>query len=138
MDKCKSESLLADNNIKVTKQRLSVLDLIISIEGSFCADDLYTELKGKMDLVTIYRNLMLLCNEGILRQVMNKNDRQYFEIACVHNPAHPHFFCSICRKIYCLKSGKNFNIPKKINPGDDFVVHETILQYTGICPACRK
>jgi len=138
MDKCEAPTLLAAKNIKLTRQRLSVLEFIISMDGSFCADDLYTGLKDDMDLVTIYRNLILLCREGILREVMNKNDRQYFELACIHNPEHPHFFCNICKKIYCLKSKKSFTVPRRINPDDDFIVQETILQYNGICPSCRK
>ena len=138
MDKCKAEALLTGKKIKLTRQRLSVLELIISLGGSFCADDLFSELKNDMDLVTIYRNLILLCREGILREVMNRNDRQYFEIACIHNPEHPHFFCRNCKKIYCLKSHNNFIVPKKINPGDDFIIHETVLQYNGICPSCRQ
>lgn len=137
MDECKARSLLGGKNIKVTKQRLAVLDLIISIDGSFCADDLFTELKNEMDIVTIYRNLILLCREGILREVMNKNDRQYFEISCIHNPSHPHFYCISCNKIYCMKSKKNSFMRKKINPGDKFIIHETVLQYNGICPLCR-
>lgn len=137
MDKCDAVELLEGQNIKITRQRLAVLDFIISMDSSFCADDLHVALKNDMDLVTIYRNLILLCRKGILREVMNKNDRQYFEMACAHNPEHPHFFCISCNKIYCLKSEKNFTILKRINPGNDFIIHETVLQYRGICPSCR-
>lgn len=137
MDKCKAVSLLSEKKIKVTKQRLTVLELIILKDSLFCANDLFNELKNDMDLVTIYRNLILLSREGILREVMNKNDRRYFEISCIHNPEHPHFFCNSCNKIYCLKSKKNY-MPKKINTDDNFIIYETILQYNGICPSCRR
>ena len=138
MDKCDAVELLEGQNIKITRQRLSVLDFIISMDSPFCADDLHVALKNDMDLVTIYRNLILLCRKGILREVMNKNDRQYFEMACVHNPEHPHFFCTTCNKIYCLKAEKNFTVLKRINPGNDFIIHKTVLQYSGICPSCRR
>ncbi len=137
MDICKSELLLNEKKIKVTKQRVTILDLIISKESTFCANDLYDELKEELDLVTVYRNLQILSEAGVLREVMNKSDRQYFELACVHNPAHPHFYCSLCRKIFCIKSKKNYTVPKKINPDGDFIIHETVLQYSGICPSCR-
>jgi len=137
MDKCKSEALLNEKKLKVTKQRVTILDLIISSESNFCANDLYSELKAELDLVTIYRNLQILSEAGILREVMNRNDRQYFELACVHNPAHPHFYCSLCKKIFCMKSKNKYTVPKKINPDGDFIVHETVLQYSGICPSCR-
>jgi Fe2+ or Zn2+ uptake regulation protein len=137
MKHCESEILLQDKKIKVTKQRVTVLDLIISKDSSFCANDLFDELKGQLDLVTIYRNLQLLCDEKILREVMNKEDRQYFELACVHNPVHPHFYCSSCKKIFCIKSKINYTVPKKINPDENFIIHETVLQYSGICPDCQ-
>jgi Fur family transcriptional regulator, ferric uptake regulator len=138
MDKCSAETLLAEKKIKATKQRITVLEQILSMDSSFCAGDLSDVLKNEMDTVTIYRNLLLLCREGILREVMNKNDRQYFEISCIHNPNHPHFFCNSCNKIYCLKKVKDFDIPGKITPGKDFIIHETVLHYNGICPLCRS
>lgn len=136
MDKCRSESLLGEKGIKITKQRITVLDLIISKDSSFCANDLFADLKGKMDIVTIYRNLQLLCGENIIREVMNRGDSQYFELSCIHNPVHPHFYCSSCRKIFCIKSnsGSHLKRPKLDN---NFIIHETILQYSGICPSCR-
>jgi len=137
MDKCKPESLLTAKNIKSTKQRIAILDLIISIETSFCANDLYDKVKREMDLVTIYRNLQILFEAGILREVMNKSDRQYFEIACEHNPVHPHFYCSKCKKIFCMKSGNNSNALNKVKLDKDFLINETVLNYSGICPKCR-
>jgi len=137
MDKCKPESLLIEKNLKSTKQRIAILDLIISMETSFCANDLYDKIKNELDLVTIYRNLQILFEAGILREVMNKSDRQYFELACEHNPVHPHFYCSECRKIFCMKSENNYKTLKKINLNKDFLINETVLNYSGICPDCR-
>ena len=137
MDKCRPESLLNDRKIKVTKQRLTILDFIISRDSSFCANDLYDELKAELDLVTIYRNLQTLFEAGILREVMNRSDRQYFELACVHNPVHPHFYCSSCMKIFCMKSKKKYTAPKSGNFDEGFLIQETVLNYNGICPDCR-
>ena len=138
MDKCTSHFLLAEKKIKITKQRIAVLDLIISKDSTFSANDLIEDLCDMIDLVTIYRNLQLFKEENILREVMNKDDRQYFELACVHNPVHPHFYCSLCKKIFCMKLKNNFTVPKKINPDGDFIVHEAVIQYSGICPSCRR
>jgi Fur family ferric uptake transcriptional regulator len=137
VDKCRPESLLNDKKLKVTKQRLTILDFIISRDSSFCANDLYDELKAELDLVTIYRNLQTLFEAGILREVMNRSDRQYFELACVHNPVHPHFYCSSCRRIFCMKSKKKYTSPKSINFDEGFLIQEAVLNYNGICPDCR-
>jgi len=137
MGNSRPESLLNEKKIKVTKQRITVLDLIISKDSSFSASDLFDELKGKLDMVTIYRNLQLLCGEGIIREVMNRSGKQYFEFSADSSPVHPHFYCSLCRKIFCLKSKNNFSPPKREVTERNFIVHETLLQYSGICPSCQ-
>lgn len=136
MDKCTPESLLEGRNIKITRQRQIVLGAIIDTGKPFSASDLHESLGNEMDLATIYRNLEMLCGEGIIRQVMNEKERQYYELACIHNPEHPHFYCNICGKIYCMKQDKPMRLKNRL-PGD-FTVEQTVLQYRGICPDCSK
>lgn len=137
MDKCDPELLLSEKNIRITRQRLTVLNAILVREEPFCVNDLHEDIKGEIDIVTIYRNLELLLNENIIREVMNKKDRQYFEISCVHNPEHPHFYCNSCGRIYCIRA-QSFLAPRKksVSHGE-FIIHETVLNYNGICPMCR-
>ena len=135
MDKCTPESLLRGKNIKFTKQRSSVLETIIRRNTPFCAFDLHSELNAAIDLATIYRNLELLEHQGIIREVMNENERRYYELACEHNPEHPHFFCSRCGKIFCIKKMKAMAAGPGLPSG--FRVQQTVLQYRGICPSCR-
>ena len=135
MDKCTARALLSERNKKHTRQRIIVLDAIIASDAPFSASDLNEELCRDMDPATIYRNLEMLCDEGIIRQVMNENERQYYELACKHNPEHPHFYCSSCGRIYCLKNTKKFSV--KGEPGGSFIVQQTMLQFRGICPRCR-
>jgi len=136
MDKCTPESLLSGRNIKVTRQRQVVLRAIIDSGRPFCANDLHSAIAVEMDIATIYRNLELLNSEGIIRQVMNEKERQYYELACEHNPEHPHFYCNSCGKIYCMKQ-KQYKLQNvKNSAGKNFIVEQTLLQYRGLCPAC--
>lgn len=137
MDRCRPETLLNHSNIKITRQRLTVLGLIVSIDSSFSANDLHEALKGRLDIVTIYRTLQLLCERKILREVMNCDDRQYYELSCEHNPVHPHFYCNLCRKIYCFKAVRTGLPARNIVPEKNFIIQEAVLQYNGICPSCR-
>lgn len=138
MDKCKPESLLSQKNLRITRQRLTVLGAILKKDEPFCVNDLHEDIMGEMDLVTIYRNLEILLNENIIREVMNKKDRQYFEISCVHNPEHPHFYCNSCGRIYCMRAQGGLAPWKKSLPHGEFIIHETVLNYNGICPGCRS
>lgn len=136
MDKCTPESLIEGKKIKLTRQRHEVLNAIINTGRPFSASDLRDELVDEMDLATIYRNLDMLSLEGIIRQVMNENERQYYELACKHNPEHPHFYCSSCCKIFCMKKEKYIKPVKELP--DDFTVEETVINFRGICPDCKK
>ncbi|HPS58605.1 MAG TPA: transcriptional repressor [Spirochaetota bacterium] len=135
MDKCKSRALLDEKGLKVTRQRIAILDIAIMKESVFSAHDIYHDLGGETDLATVYRNLQYFCEENLLREVINKDDRQYFELACVHNPVHPHFYCNSCKNIYCLKEMK-ISSRGKLSPGKKFKIQETILQFSGICSSC--
>ncbi len=135
MDRCKSRALLDAKGLKITRQRIAILDLVIKKETVFSANDIFYDLGGEIDLATVYRNLQFFCDEKLVREVINKEDRQYFELACVHNPGHPHFYCNSCKKIFCLKEMKNY-YPAKLNPGKRFKVQETMLQFSGICASC--
>lgn len=136
MDRCTPESLIEGKRIKLTRQRINVLEAIINTERPFSASDLCHELSDTIDPATIYRNLEMLAGEGIIRQVMNENERQYYELACKHNPEHPHFYCSRCGNIFCLKNEKYIR-PNKGLPGD-FTVEETVVTLKGICPECKE
>ena len=135
MEDCTPQSLLAGRNIKLTKQRGLVLAAILRTGGPFCALDLHSGLSAEIDLTTIYRNLELLEQEGIVREVMNENERRYYELACEHNPEHPHFYCCRCKKIFCIKKEKQPRPGQRLPRGFD--VQHTLLQYRGICPECR-
>lgn len=137
MDICRPETLLNLGNIKITRQRLMLLGRIISIDSAFSANDLYEKLEDRIDLVTIYRTLQLLCDRKILREVINRDDRRYYELSCIHNPVHPHFYCSSCRKIYCIKAPHPGRLARRSGLEKNFIIHETQLQYSGICPSCR-
>lgn len=134
-ERCTPESLLAGKNLKFTRQRCSVLKSILERGAPFSAHDLHMEVAAEMDLATVYRNLELLGQSGIIREVMNENERRYYELACEHNPEHPHFYCSSCGRIFCIKKKKARRIGHGLPAG--FSVKQTVLQYRGICPECR-
>ncbi len=137
MDKCVSRILLSEKHIKITKQRVIVLDFILSRKSPFTVNDIYNDMKKKLDVVTIYRNLKLFSENKILREVMNCDEGQYYELSCEHNPAHPHFYCDSCKKIFCVKTKKNFPNVNKISVDGDFLVKGAVLYLTGLCPDCK-
>jgi len=139
MDNCSSNVLLKSKQIKITAQRVEILDEIINTNHPFSVNELHSKLKPDLniDLATVYRFINLLTKSEIIREVVNSDGFQYFELACVHHPLHPHFICENCKNISCLK---NLNSLDAVNLGSytgNNLVRKISLNFTGICSKCQ-
>lgn len=137
MDKCNSKQLLRSHNIKATKQRLLIMDNIIEMQSIFTANSLFKYFSSEMDLVTVYRILNTLKEKKIIREIFGTNDPQQYELACIHNPIHPHFHCRECNKLYCLEAVDRSLLLNLENNLIDLIVEDISIQFTGICKTCR-
>ncbi|MBN1500484.1 MAG: transcriptional repressor [Spirochaetes bacterium] len=137
MDKCDSAVILKQNGLKVTQQRLLLLDAIINTDKIFSALSLQDKVNDNMDLVTIYRILTVFLENKIIRDVISKDTTRFYELSCIHNPVHPHFVCRKCNNIICLNSLKNGYMSKFKEITGDNIVENVIIQFTGICSKCK-
>lgn len=139
MDKCNSLNLLKNHDLKATKQRILLLDAILVLEDKiFSVKKLFPVLSGKMDQVTVYRILSTLNEKGIIREIFTSNDEKFFEISCIHNPVHPHFHCTLCKKITCLPALKKEKIENLMDEYKDLDVSDISINFSGICQECNK
>lgn len=103
-DQCNFYDLLRDNDIRVTPLRIAVLETLRLAGKALTAPEIIRRVRKRLPIhkVTVYRILEGLIARGILRRIsLNENAFRY-ELACVHNPPHPHFECSTCGEIQCL------------------------------------
>lgn len=132
------KELLVKNNIKVTNQRIIILNEIIKSKKPFNAINLFSKIKTRqiIDLATIYRVLILFKDKQIIREVMNSDGEQYFENSLSGNPVHPHFLCEKCHKISCLDA----DIPKYLQSSSNFpkeyIIKNISVNVKGICNNC--
>ena len=137
MEHCDAHEVLKHNKIKMTRQRIEVLELIIELQTTFSASILHERLQDHMDLVTIYRILNLFKEKKIIREVLSDKEERIFERACIHNPVHPHFYCNNCKQLFCLDE-----LPEEIRNlilGEykEFQIEDISLQLSGICNKCK-
>ena len=86
--------------MKYSRQRDLILKALRENVVHPTADFIYTVLKEKepnLSLATVYRNLNLLANEGIIRKIEGLDGVAHFDHN-THN--HYHFICSKCNKVY--------------------------------------
>lgn len=139
MDKCNSLDLLKSHNLKATKQRLLLLDSILGLENKiFSVKKLFPALAGNMDQATVYRILNNLNEMGIIREIYTSNGERFFEISCIHNPVHPHFHCTVCRRISCLPALKEKKYENMMMDYKDLIISDISINFTGVCHECNK
>ena len=138
MDKCNAKELLSSHNLKATKQRVLILDEIINNLHLFTANTIFELVSENVDLVTVYRVLNKFLEEGIVREILGQGDSKTYELSCIHNPVHPHFSCSKCGKLFCLKAVKESILSDLEDGCDGFTVNEITIQFSGICKSCSS
>jgi Fur family ferric uptake transcriptional regulator len=90
--------LLKRKKLRVTAERLAILDEALATEGHFEADDLLVILKAKgikTSRATIYRTLELLCELGFLRKVCFRESHLHFQKVS-DKPRSDHLVCTNC------------------------------------------
>lgn len=138
MSKCNAKDLLKKNNLKSTAQRLMILEKILDDKSIFSANSLFDLFRNEMDLVTIYRIISAFLDKGLIREVIGNDEVKRYEVACIHNPVHPHLYCRVCKKLFCLQALDNRVVKLFNREKNDFIVEDIAVQITGICRECRK
>ena len=125
-----SIDILKNNNLKVTKQRIEILDMINILGLNSSIKNISSKITD-MDKSTIYRILNILYENGILEKIIGKDN----QIIYVISDEHKHY-------MKCLKCGSIQEIDKcpfddnnsNIN-GFKVIRHSLIIE--GICKNCQ-
>ncbi len=114
-------------NIKLTKKRQAILDLLKSHHSTMSAADIHTTLQ-EMDLVTIYRTLDLFTKEKIIKQFHLAGGQAQYEY---QSEPHHHAVCVTCEKVLHFKAPDEKL--KKLLGITDFEVDEIEVTVKGTC-----
>ena len=125
-----------DIGLKLTPQRLAILDYL---DGNFyhpTAEDIYADIREKfptMSFATVYKTLETLKGKGCLQELTIDKERKHFD---PDTGKHHHLICVTCKKIVDIK--KEFPIEMPIEDHNNFEVLDTNIEFYGICPVCKK
>lgn len=132
------KELLKAKNLRVTKQRKQVLQILEIENNPISAEEIYNKLKdiSNMDLSTIYRNLNILEDKNILLKTTNIDGISYYQL---NNDQHKHFVtCNICHKKFLIENCPIHELEDSIEKETGFMITGHNFEFTGICPACQK
>lgn len=131
--------LLQLKGYKMTTQRRIVINGLFECGQFPTAQDLLEyakKINPNMGIDTIYRNLNMLTEIGVLNQITIRNRNvSVFEI--VTNHRHHHLMCLSCGKIECLDYCPVVEYSVQIEQEKNFKIMGHNLDFYGYCAKCQ-
>jgi Fur family transcriptional regulator, peroxide stress response regulator len=129
---------LREKGLKITSQRLAIIDVLIE-QGNFHpgASLVYKKAKKKkksLSLSTTYATLNELSRHGIIKTLQFDKMEDRYE---GNLEEHINLICERCKKIL------DYNVPITVDPKrvvkkTGFSITDTRLEYYGLCRECRE
>lgn len=123
--------------IRMTKQREVILDELSKVTSHPTADEIYEMVRKKLpriSLGTIYRNLEILSECGLIRKMEIGGIQKRFD-ATTEN--HYHIRCTMCGRVEDVRGEVLDNIADRFDDLNGYKVVDHRLELMGICPSCR-
>ena len=124
--------------LRMTNQREIILSELKKSKRHLAADELYDLVKKVMpriSLATVYRNLEVLSEAGIIRKLEISGRQKRFDSDVSD---HDHIYCVVCHRVDNLNIERKSVDSEKLAAGAGYSVTGYRLEIIGICPECQK
>ena len=145
MNEEKVKDLLREKGLKVTSQRLMVLNILsahgdehLTVEEIY---DLAKEESPEIGLATIYRTVQVLLELHVIEKVTFDDGFARYELngeETGSGPRHHHAICTQCGKVYSLETDLLDTLEKQVFESLGFEVTDHEVKLYGLCSACRR
>lgn len=121
-----------------TIQKELVLKAVQDLRSHVTAEEVYEFIRKSHPGIgkgTVYRNLGILAEEGVVRRVEVPNGADRFDFTL---KKHYHVQCVKCGSIFDVDMDELTNLKEKIHDthGMEFLDYDILFK--GICPACKE
>ncbi len=131
-------TLLKENDLKATFQRISILE-VIDRNGHMSVEDIYEEVikvHPSISLATIYKNIILMVEKTVLVEVPITGKKPKYELS---KADHIHLVCTECGEVedkMCMETtDKVFHA---LSEKEHFRLNKRQVNLYGICEACQE
>ena len=128
------KNILKDKKIRISHQRLLILDYLITHPIHPTAEKIYKDLMIKDPVIsqaTVYNSLNLFVKHNLVKELDFNMASKRYEFK---RPSHGHFICESCGRIEDIDV-IDIDKPEML---EDYVVDTIEVIYRGICPDCNK
>ena len=123
---------------KRSRQRERILELLRSTGGHPAADWIYNELKEEfpnLSLSTVYRNLSVLLDQGLINKI---DFGSTFDLFDANTVQHYHFVCERCGVITDLELPVDPTLNDRVNEATPFTARRHRIEFFGLCSRCKE
>ncbi len=124
---------------RMTSQRRLLLDIIRNADEHLDADDIFRLAKEKdarISLSTVYRNLNLLKDSGLVVERHLGEEHHHYEINA--GPDHHHSVCTECGEVFEFESQFTEKMKLEVEKASGFQVTQIEVDILGHCPKCQQ
>lgn len=124
---------LKKNNIRLTHQRLKVLEYLSNSTKHPTVEQIYKELKQEvpsLSKTTIYNTLNYLAELNLVKVLAIDDNEAHFDAV---TETHGHFKCDSCGEIYDFDIQMDSCSTENL---DNFKINEKVVYFKGTCPRC--
>ncbi|HLR53534.1 MAG TPA: peroxide-responsive transcriptional repressor PerR [Pseudogracilibacillus sp.] len=129
---------LKKSGVRITPQRHAVLEYLLTAETHPTADEIYKALENKfpnMSVATVYNNLRILRELGLVRELTYGDDSSRFDSNMVD---HYHIICDECGKIVDFHYPTLDEIESLAEKVSGFNINYHRMELYGICEECSQ
>ena len=132
---------LATKSLRLTSQRVAIIDTVFNTEEHFTAEQLLEWSRARdrsVSRATVYRTLPLLTESGLVREMDFGKDYKFYDPNYAEHPNHSHIICQDCERIVEFESDKIAKIEDEITHQLGFSVKTQRLQITASCEELKR
>lgn len=137
------EKILKDNGYKLTGSRKLMIKIFVDSEKHLKPDDVYQLLrKERISLPTVYRNIEIFKETGVIKELPIHNERYYELEIYSGKKMHIHFQCQSCG---IIKEYSDLELKKLMIEERDFIevnhgdrINDITIVMSGTCKVCQK
>ncbi|HYZ78769.1 MAG TPA: Fur family transcriptional regulator [Gaiellaceae bacterium] len=129
---------IAATGLRVTRQRLRVLEELAREPHDLTAQDLYRRLRDageRIGLATVYRTLGSLVEHGVVDTLAHSPAETCYRLCS--DAHHHHLVCSECHRVVELGECGIEAWLAEAAAREDFVPTEHRIEIVGVCAGCR-
>lgn len=134
-----TENILTKHGYKNTRARKAMLEVMEKSFSPLTAEEIFLKVKEKScsaNLSTIYRNLSILLEKGLVTKTVMGDGRAIYQFKGEEH--RHHLICTSCNKTIAIDICPLHNFEEDIKEKTNYEITDHRLELYGLCPRCKK